>query len=148
MKALTVLTFVSFLVASVLSQEITSTSVLVPFDRNQTHIFEWQSGPVSIDARIFSRGDFSDFFMLDYKGVNVFLWDTDQMHEFYSVLKSYAEEKPVPGGIKVNGTWSTSMSTGRLIIGDAARNRARLKRKHLEFMLECMEKIIFILNAN
>jgi hypothetical protein len=139
MKAITILTFASLSVTGALGQNITS--VLAPSGKKHTHIFGWERGPVSIDARIFSHGDLSDFFMLDYKGVNIFLWDMDQIQEFYSVLKSYAEETPVPSGIRVNGTWSTSMLTGGLVISDAARNQAKLKKKHFEFVLECMEEI-------
>ena len=145
-KALTTMTFAALLATTAHCQE--GTTVLDTSEKNYTHSFEWERGPISIDARIFSHGDFSDFFVLDYKGVNIFLWDIDQMQEFYLVLKSYSEETPMPNDIQVNGTWSTSMLTGRLIIRYAARNRAKLKKKHLAFILECMEVINYNLNAN
>lgn len=129
MKAITILTFASLSVTGALGQNITS--VLTPSGKKHTHIFGWERGPVSIDARIFSHGDLSDFFMLDYKGVNIFLWDMDQIQEFYSVLKSYAEETPVPSGIRVNGTWSTSMLTGGLYISDGLSNGLKVQRQNV-----------------
>lgn len=129
MKAITILTFASLSVTGALGQNITS--VLTPSGKKHTHIFGWERGPVSIDARIFSHGDLSDFFMLDYKGVNIFLWDMDQIQEFYSVLKSYAEETPVPSGIRVNGTWSTSMLTGGLVISDGLSNGLKVQRQNV-----------------
>lgn len=129
MKAITILTFASLSVTGALGQNITS--VLAPSGKKHTHIFGWERGPVSIDARIFSHGDLSDFFMLDYKGVNIFLWDMDQIQEFYSVLKSYAEETPVPSGIRVNGTWSTSMLTGGLVISDGLSNGLKVQRQNV-----------------
>ena len=135
-----ILILAGILTTPVFSQEITSLSPTSQSTSNQTHIFDFDQGFINIDARIHSQYDFTDFLTLNYKSVNIFFCDFDQVQDFYLVLKSYAEATPLPK-IKVNGTWSIHVSGNKFVIGDAARNSAKLNKGHLNYIIECIEAI-------
>jgi hypothetical protein len=146
MKKTIILTLASFLATFASAQVITGTTPESQGTPQYIHSFDFDRGLVNIDARINTNTDFIDFFMLDYKDVTIFFCDLDQMQSFYLILKARAEGNPLPK-VKFNGTWDISMSNDKVVIGDAARNREKLKEKHLNSIIECIEIINLTLNS-
>lgn len=146
MKKTIILTLASFLATFASAQVITS-SIIDTQGKKYEHVFNFDRGPINIDARINStNSNYIDFFMLDYKGVNIFFCDLEQMQSFYLILKAYAEDNPLPK-IKFNGTWTIYMQKDNVVIRDLARNQKKLNDKHLNIIIECIETINFHLNS-